>query len=125
MVFAGTLERARYRARVASRRIVFGAIGGFFVLIGLVFMGVALWITMAEIYGTVATAVIVGLTCMGIGFLTIAFSYRRPATVRADAIGEVRNVSPDPTAITAATLVNAFIVGLRAGRYRSSRRNRR
>lgn len=124
MIFAGPLERARYQARVASRRIVFGAIGGFFVLIGLVFMAVALWIIMADIYGTRATAVIAGLTCMGIGFLTIAFSYRRPRTVRTDATDDGRDMSPNPTVLTAATLINAFVVGLRAGRYRSSRRRR-
>lgn len=122
MIFAGPLERARYQARVASRRILFGAIGGFFVVIGVVFMAVALWITLADLYGTRATAVIAGLTCIGIGFLTIALSYRQPRIVRADASGDARNVvTPSPTVLTAATLINAFLVGLRAGRYRSSR----
>lgn len=125
MFFAGLLDRARYRARIASRRIAYMAIGGFLVLIGLVFMAVALWITMADIYGTRATAVIAGLTCMGIGFLTIAFSYHRPRTIRTDATSDAGRVPPDPTALTAATLVNAFVVGLKAGRYRSSRRHRR
>lgn len=124
MIFAGPLERARYQARVVSRRIVLGAIGGFFVLIGLVFMAVALWITLADIYGTRATAVIVGLTCMGIGFLTIALSYRRPRLASPEASGAVRSAPPDPTTVTVATLVNAFVMGLRAGRYRSSRRRR-
>lgn len=124
MIFAGPLERARYQARVVSRRIVLGAIGGLFVLIGLVFMAVALWITLADIYGIRATAVIAGLTCMGIGFLTIALSYRRPRLVRPEAAGAVRSAPPDPTTVTAATLVNAFVMGLRAGRYRSSRRRR-
>lgn len=125
MIFAGLLERARFRARIASRRIVYGAIGGLFVLMGLIFMAVALWITMADVYGTRATAVIAGLTCLGIGLLTIAFSYRRPPLVRTDATSDVGRVSPDPTALTAATLVNAFVVGLKAGRYRSSGRHRR
>lgn len=126
MIFAGPLERARYQARIASRRILFGAIGGFFVLIGFFFMAVALWITLADLYGTRAAAVIAGLTCIGIGFLVIAFSYRLPRMIRTDAGGDVRNVAtPSPTALTAATLIDAFMVGVRAGRYRSPRRRPR
>lgn len=125
MIFAGPLERARYQARIASRRIVFGTVGALFVLVGVVFVFVAIWLTMADVYGAKATALIFGGLWIGFGLAVLAFSNRRPRMIRTDATGDVSNVSPNPAAITAATLVNAFVVGIRAGRSGRRRRRRR
>lgn len=111
----------RFAAKSALRRATWGAAGGFMIALGVIFFGVAGWILLAEQIGTVATALVAGAVLIFLGLLALAFSRHPPRVVPTEATRDLQNPLNAPH-VTTASLVNAVMFGIFAGRAARRRR---
>ncbi len=95
------LEGIRTEVRTAARRAGFSALGALFLVAGLGFLTVALWIVLATTQGAFTAALVTGALYLGLGLVLLALAGRHDRT------------SPQPMQMSA--LMEAFMVGFTAG----------
>lgn len=125
-MFAPYLLRLQLMTRAIVRRVAFGALGGLFAFIGAIFFGAAIWVYLADLYGAISANVVIGCIFMLAGFLVLLYSRLPPRVVprhQAAAIADPTHTTPPPmgerpmpTALTTASIAQAFILGLTAAR---------
>lgn len=126
-MLAGMLAGLRLRAKLATRRAAFGAVGGVFLIVGVACLSVSLWIVTAALAGAAVAALVVGLIYLGLGFVVIAIG-RRPVVPAAPAAAlpppaaHHRTVPPTLMAGSVPGMIEAFLFGLGAGRAFKGRR---
>ena len=109
------LAALRFAGKAAARRAKWGAIGGLLLFTGVVFLGIALWITLENQYGAFATALVLGVILVVLGLMAFAFSKYPPRVVPRETAAELRNPMQSP-ALSTAAIVNAVVMGIAAGR---------
>lgn len=115
------LQLAERRLVSAGRRaggLAFsGLIAGGLVVLGIVFLSIAGWVALEDALGTVAAAAIVGAVCVIAGVVVLKRGERTPdlpppPPTSAEPVRDRRQV-------TVADLVEAFTIGMRAGKGRT------
>ncbi|QFU10202.1 hypothetical protein PARPLA_00233 [Rhodobacteraceae bacterium THAF1] len=114
-MFGPQLAAFRYSAKAVAHRTKWGAIGGVLCVIGLVFLSVAAWIYFEEQYGALPTALGAAGIFIVLGFFALLWAKRPPRVVSKEAAAQLQNPMNQP-ALSAASLVNALIMGIAAGR---------
>lgn len=109
----GFISDIRRRARSAARAAAFTMTGVIFGLTGMAFLTVALWIVIASHESALVASLVLGAFYLLLGFCFLALGGQRADAHRADN-------SPNPTQPQSREpllqLVEAFAVGLQAGR---------
>ncbi|SPJ23100.1 hypothetical protein [Palleronia abyssalis] len=121
-MFGPQIAALRFAIKSAARRAKWGAIGALFLLLALVFLGVAVWVALVDAVGVIPAALIIGGVCLVIGLVALAFSRYPPRVVPKEAASEMQNPMNSP-ALSTAAVVNAVVMGIAAGRA-MRRRNR-
>lgn len=120
-MFGPQANALRFTAKSLVRRTTWGAVGGLLILMGLIFVGVAVWIVLEEQIGAVATALIAGGFLLLMGALALAYSRYPPRVVPTETTRAMQNPLNNP-ALSTAGIVNAVILGIFAGRAARRRR---
>jgi hypothetical protein len=120
-MFGPQANALRFAAKSFARRAKWSAIGAVLILLGVIFLGVALWIALEDRIGAVATALIAGGFFVFLGSLALAFSRYPPRVVPTEATRPLQNPLNNP-ALTTAGIVNAVVLGIFAGRAARRRR---
>lgn len=105
-------QRLIYFARRAGIKLFVGIIASVLVVLGLAFLTVALWILVTDAFGTLVGAAVLGAGFIGLGVISLL-------------LGTVRRRTPppppppaysSPQSASIVALVEAFMVGMRAGK---------
>ncbi len=122
-MFANYVIRAQLMAKMFARRAVYGTLGALFLLLGAVFFGAALWLYVANLYGALNANLMAGGFLVFLGLLVLLVARIPPRIVpaeRAAAMADPRRsaVPPpgSPSVMTAASIAQAFVIGLTAAR---------
>lgn len=109
--------------RASLRRVTWGALGGILILFGVLFLGLALWILLARAVGVVAALLIAGFAFILLGIAVRSWSRYPPRVVPRQTAAPVRDPMADPMVdpvagrpLNAATILNAVVMGIAAGR---------
>ncbi len=100
------IEHFVYRAERAAQRTALSVVGTLFILIGGAFFVVALWITLVALKDAVFAALVIGGGFFGLGLIFFGIS----------SIMKRKRARKVPTSTLATSVVEAFVVGLSAGR---------
>ncbi|WOI56015.1 hypothetical protein [Palleronia sp. LCG004] len=122
-MFANYILRAQLTAKMFARRAVYGTLGTILILIGVIFFGAAIWISLADSYGAMNANLIVGGAFFVLGLIVLVIARipprivpRHQAAAMADpTIGTVPPRGPS-TVMTTASIAQAFVIGLTAAR---------
>ncbi len=120
-MFEPQIAALRFAARSYARRAKWSAIGGTLCFVGLIFLGVALWIALENEIGALATALLFGGSLLVPGVAALAFSRRPPRVVPREATEQLQNPLNNP-ALSVSSIANALILGILAGRAARRRR---
>ena len=107
------LAHAEAVARRKVRGAVFSIIGTMFILAGVGFLCVALWIVLVELRGALFAAQVIGGSLFAIGLIFIGIAKivsRMPVVVGA------HTAAPQTTTLPVVQLIEGFLIGLDAGR---------
>jgi hypothetical protein len=118
-MFSGIFTGITLEIRNVVRRSAMAAVGGFLVLVGVVFLSVAGWIWLASYRDPLFAALVVGGIHVVLGLVLLLMSrrsYRRRDLRAAAAAGATAEHARSGTAAgLAIPLVEAFLAGLLAG----------
>lgn len=121
---AAILSRLRAQARMTARAAALGVIGTVFLLVGLGFLSVALWMIVAAQYGALIAFEVMGGLYVILGLICLAL---RPSATQAQH-GENGTASAKPQTDRTAPedplikLAEGFAAGMQAGRAARDRR---
>lgn len=104
------IVRLQLQAQRIARRAIFGAAAAVFFVIGLGFVIAAMWILLADAFGALVAACIMALIFLGGGGL-IALAGSKPGA-RRSLPASIHTAPATPVV----GLLDAFLVGLRAGK---------
>lgn len=120
-MFGPQIDALRLSLRANARRAIWNAVGGVLILIGLIFFGIAIFVVLEYAIGLLGALVIMGLVFVLLGIFARAISQYPPRVAPQPAATPVR----DPMygqPFSAATLINAVVMGIAAGRAMRRRR---
>ncbi|MBJ3761627.1 hypothetical protein ILP92_02535 [Maribius pontilimi] len=122
-MFANYVLRAQLTAKSIARKSVFGTLGGLFALVGIGFLGAAGWLWLADAYGALNANLIIGGIFILIGIVVIGYSRIPPRIIpreQSAAMADPTRASAPPMSgnrtMTAASVAEAFLLGLAAAR---------
>ena len=114
-MFAPQIAALSYSAKAFAHRAKWGAIGGVLCVIGLIFLCVAGWIAAEDEFGALHTALGAAGIFILLGIFALLWSKRQPRVIPKQQAAQLENPMNQP-ALSAASLVNAVIMGVLAGR---------
>ena len=114
-MFGPQIAALKFMLRSMARRVTWGALGGILVLLGLIFFGIAAWVVLEREVGLLPALMIAGGFFVLLGLLALAWSRYPPRVVPRETAETVRDPMQAP-ALSVASIVNALVMGIAAGR---------
>ncbi|WP_375261718.1 hypothetical protein [Palleronia sp.] len=114
-MFGSQIAALKFSLRANARRAAWNAVGGLLILVGLIFFGIAIFVVLEYAVGLLGALVIMGLLFILFGTVARAMSRYPPRVVTQPAAAP----APGPAygqPFNAATVINAVIMGIAAGR---------
>jgi hypothetical protein len=113
---AGFLTNIRRRLRDTARAAGFAVVGIVFALTGLAFLTAALWIFIAQHESVLVAHIVIGAIYLVLGLCFVALGGQRSDAVPAKDAASTAQTHQDPQTDPILKAVEAFAVGLQAGR---------
>ncbi|TDL79381.1 hypothetical protein E2L08_10170 [Palleronia sediminis] len=115
-MLASILYRLKFKAQFIARKTIWGTVAGIFLLAAAAFFIAALVISLAAAFSPLAATLIMGSVMALIGVIALGVA-RLPPRVRPPAVPPTAPPDPNTALImTAASVLNALILGMNAGR---------